>query len=185
VLWDTASRWGIDSQFDYLREDRAGAANDQLWLGDANVVYRFAQSPQLQMRTGLGVNWMSDTEGTDLGFNFTYGGDLFIAKPWIVSAEIDWGWLGNAGLFRGRTTLGVHLHRWEFYTGYEYLDVGRTQRTAFLAACGCGTEHHLRTNERNGSRSARASAQCHLLCSGTARAVRYYRRKTGRLAPLR
>ncbi|MCY2995504.1 MAG: hypothetical protein NTY19_47720 [Planctomycetota bacterium] len=27
--------------------------------------------------------------------------------------------------------------------------------------------------------------QCHLLCSGTARAVRYYSRKTGRLAPLR
>lgn len=132
VLWDTASRWGIDSQFDYLREERTGSANDQLWLGDANVVYRFAQSPRLQMRTGLGVNWMSDTDGTDLGFNFTYGGDLFLANPWIVSAEVDWGWLGNAGLFRGRTTLGVHLHRWEFYTGYEYLDVGRTQLNSLL-----------------------------------------------------
>jgi hypothetical protein len=30
-----------------------------------------------------------------------------------------------------------------------------------------------------------AGAQCRLLCSGTARAVRYCVRKTGRLAPLR
>jgi bifunctional ADP-heptose synthase (sugar kinase/adenylyltransferase) len=34
-------------------------------------------------------------------------------------------------------------------------------------------------------RSLLALAQCHLLCSGTARAVRYSSRKTGRLAPLR
>jgi hypothetical protein len=132
VLWDTASRWGIDAQADYLREVRTDTGTDQLWLGDANVVYRFAQSPRLQMRTGLGVNWLADREGTDLGFNFTYGGDLFIARPWIASAEIDWGWLGSAGLFRGRTTLGVHWRRCEFYTGYEYLDIGRTHSNRLL-----------------------------------------------------
>jgi hypothetical protein len=132
VLWDTSSRWGLDAQLDYLHEDRPGNPNDQLWLGDVNVVYRFAQSPRLQMRSGVGLNWMSDTAGTDLGFNFTYGGDLFPKKPWVLSAEIDWGWLGHAGLFRGRTTLGVQLRRWEVYTGYEYLDVGSTQLNSLL-----------------------------------------------------
>ncbi len=133
VLLDSASRWGIDTQFDYFHEDLAGGVSDDLWLGDANLVFRFAQSPKLQMRTGLGLNWLSDTVGTDVGFNFTYGGDLFIANPWVASAEIDWGRLGNAGLFRGRTTLGVQFHRWEIYTGYEYLDVGRTQINSLIS----------------------------------------------------
>jgi hypothetical protein len=133
VLLDTASRWGLDTEFDYLHEDRNGGREDSLWLGDANVVFRFAQSPKLQMRTGLGLNWLSDQQDTDFGFNFTYGGDLFIANPWIMSAEIDWGWLGHAGLFRGRTTLGVQFHRLEVYTGYEYLDVGRTQINSLIS----------------------------------------------------
>lgn len=127
LLFDTASRWGMDAEANYLHEQLPVDGRDQLWLGDANVVYRFAQSPQLQMRTGLGLNWLSDDFGSDFGFNFTYGGDFFPANPWIVSAEIDWGKLGHAGLFHGRATVGVHFHRVEVYTGYDYLDVGDTQ----------------------------------------------------------
>lgn len=127
LLFDTASRWGVDTEANYLHEQLPADRCDQLWLGDANVVYRFAQSPQLQMRTGLGLNWLSDEFGSDFGFNFTYGGDFFPADPWIVSAEIDWGTLGHAGLFHGRATVGVHFHRFEVYTGYDYLDVGDTQ----------------------------------------------------------
>ena len=64
---------------------------DQLWLGDVNVVYRCAQIPILQMRTGLGMNWLADEFGSDVGFNFTYSGDFFPADPWLVSAGINWG----------------------------------------------------------------------------------------------
>ena len=127
VLFDTASRWGMDTEANYLREQAAADQRDQLWLGDVNLVYRFAQSPTLQMRTGLGMNWLADEFGSDFGFNFTYSGDFFPADPWIVSAEIDWGKLGHAGLFHGRATVGVHFHRLEVYTGYDYLDVGDTQ----------------------------------------------------------
>lgn len=127
LLFDTASRWGVDTEANYLREQRPADRHDQLWLGDANVVYRFAQSPKLQMRTGVGMNWLSDEFGSEFGFNFTYSADLFPAAPWIMSAEIDWGKLGHAGLFHGRTTVGVHFHRLEVYTGYDYLDVGDTQ----------------------------------------------------------
>lgn len=127
LLFDTASRWGLDTEAIYLHEQLPADGRDQLWLGDVNVVYRFAQSPKLQMRTGLGMNWLSDAFGSDLGFNFTYSGDFFPADPWIMSAELDWGTLGHAGLFHTRVTVGVHLHRFEIYTGYDYLDVGDTQ----------------------------------------------------------
>lgn len=127
VLLDSASRWGLDTEFNHWREDLALNQHDSLWTGDFNVVFRFAQSPRVQMRTGVGFNWLSDRVGSEFGLNFTYGGDWFPRDPWIVSAEIDWGKLGTATLFHGRATLGVHFHRFEIYSGYDYFDVGNTQ----------------------------------------------------------
>ncbi len=127
LILETTSRFGIDTSFRYLTERSSSADDDHLGLGDCNLVYRFAQSPRAQMRTGIGANWLNDSTRTDLGFNFTYGGDFFPARPWVLSAAIDWGTLGHAGLFRFRTTAGVILDRFEGYVGYEYLDIGSTQ----------------------------------------------------------
>ncbi|MEZ6133593.1 MAG: hypothetical protein R3C53_01655 [Pirellulaceae bacterium] len=126
LLCDTASRWGIDSEYNYRREELS-TANDSLWTGDFNLVYRFAQSEQLQMRTGIGLNWLADRVDNDLGFNFTYAGDWFPTRPVIVSHEIDWGKLGHAALFHARVTAGINYHRLEVYTGYDYLDVGQSK----------------------------------------------------------
>ncbi len=123
VLFDTALRWGLDSEFNYRREDLR-SSKDSLWTGDANLVFRFCQSKQVQMRTGIGFNWLSDQSNSDFGFNFTYGGDWFPTKPVIVSHEIDWGKLGHASLFHGRVTVGANYHRFEPYVGYEYFSVG-------------------------------------------------------------
>ena len=100
---------------------------DHLWVGDCNLVYRFAQSPRSQWRAGLGFNWLDDHIETDYGFNFTYGFDFYPVQPLILSTEIDWGTLGRAGAFHFRTTVGVILHRVETYVGYEYRDIGSFQ----------------------------------------------------------
>ena len=63
---------------------------------------------------------------------FTYGADLFVRRPWVVSATIDWGTLGEAELFRFRTTGGVVVHGVEVYTGYEYLDIDSTQMNGVM-----------------------------------------------------
>jgi hypothetical protein len=133
LLWDTSSRWGIDTQFDNLRESRDFLPDDDLWVGDANLVFRFAQSPRVQMRTGFGFNWLKDDTQSDFGFNFTYGGDFLVKKPWVVSTEIDWGLLGNTNLFRGRVTTGFTWHRCELYTGYEYLEIGSMELNGLIA----------------------------------------------------
>ena len=88
------------------------------------MTYRFAQSDFGQFRAGLGINWLNDPSQTNLGFNFTYGADIFPAKPWVFSAVLDAGTLGHAGLFRFRTTAGVAYRSVELYTGYEYTDIG-------------------------------------------------------------
>lgn len=127
ILWESRNRFGFDTSVDYRQEAIVDDRYDDLWTGDANVVFRFAQNEYLVMRSGLGVNYLSDDDGTDLGFNFTYGGDWFPMKPFIVSAEIDWGWIGKAGLFNARSTIGVNIQNIEVYCGFSYFDVGSAQ----------------------------------------------------------
>ena len=132
LLLSTRSRVGLDTETSYLEERLPGGMQDELWLGDCNVVCRFAQGERAQFRTGLGFNWLDDPEDTDFGFNFTYGADLFPRRPWVLSATIDWGTLGEAELFRFRTTGGVVVYGVEVYTGYEYLDIDSTQTNALM-----------------------------------------------------
>ena len=124
LLISTASRFEFDARFQHLGERLADGEEDQLWTGDCNVTYRFAQSEREQFRAGLGINWLNEPTQTDLGFNFTYGTDFFPAKPWVLSAVLDAGTLGHAGLFRFRTTAGVVYRSVELYTGYEFTDIG-------------------------------------------------------------
>ena len=127
LLLSTSSRFGLDTEINRFQETLPGGFHDQLWLGDCNVVFRFAQSDHAQFRTGIGFNWLDDPVATNYGFNFTYGADFYPRKPWIFSATIDWGNLGSAELFRFRTSAGLIIQRFEVYTGYEYLDVDNSQ----------------------------------------------------------
>ena len=129
---DTSSRWGLDTEWNFRRESLS-SGHDTFWNGDANVVYRFAQSRRAAFYTGLGVNWLSDRAGANAGFNFTYGADFYPADPWVLSGSIDWGTLGHASMFHGRATVGVMLNRLEVFTGYDYLRLGGTSLPSFVA----------------------------------------------------
>lgn len=127
ILLDTTTRFGVDSEVNYWRESIGSGRYDDLWTGDANLVFRFAQSTRLQMRTGLGMNWIADDLGSDIGFNFTYQGDFFPRKPWVISAELDLGRIGEATLCHGRITTGVQWRRAEVFIGYDYYELGTTE----------------------------------------------------------
>lgn len=133
LLFDTTTRFGIESEVNHWRESLGIGQHDDLWTGDANLVFRFAQSEWMQMRTGLGMNWLADDIGTDLGFNFTYQGDFFPADPWIISAELDLGSLGDETLVHGRVTTGLHWHRAEVFIGYDYYKIDRTELSGFVS----------------------------------------------------
>jgi len=123
LLYDTPIRFAIDTENNY-RHEQLLDGDDDLWTGDANIVYRFAQSPRIQMRSGLGVNWLADSEDTNIGFNFTYGGDFMPKDPFILSLESDLGAIRGEALFHGRATLGVNYEHTEIYGGYDYFRIG-------------------------------------------------------------
>ena len=113
--------------------EQTNTGTDHLAVGDANWVFRFVQHPFTVWRSGIGINWLNDTQD-DIGFNFTYGVDIAFGtpQPWVWSSDLDLGKLGDTGLFRYRTTLGLQHHDGEIYTGFEYLDVGDAQIPTML-----------------------------------------------------
>lgn len=133
IILETTPRFGLDSDFRYVTEKFSPTTRDSLWVGDANLLFRFTQSPWLIMRTGLGANFLADTHKTDFGFNFTYGGDFFPSRPWVISGEMDLGTLGHTNLYHCRGTLGANWRHAEAYVGYDYLDIGPTQIAGMVA----------------------------------------------------
>ena len=123
LVLESASRFGIDTETNYWAES-GSIGTDHLWTGDANVVFRFAESEHTQFRAGLGVNWLTDHAGTEAGFNFTYGADWFPRKPWTVSTVFDMGTIGGGSLFHNRTTAGVMLGPVEAFAGYDFFQIG-------------------------------------------------------------
>lgn len=128
---DSQSRFGLDTEWNYWREEIA-TGYDEIWTGDANLVFRFAQSETAQFYTGLGMNWLGGSE-SDVGFNFTYGFDWFPAKPWVIRSVLDAGTLGSADLYHNKTTVGLCYQHVELYTGYDILHIGDTNLQGFVA----------------------------------------------------
>ncbi len=135
LVLDSASRLGIDTESNYWMES-SSAGSDHVWTGDANLIFRFAESEHVQMRAGLGVNWLSDRVGTNAGMNFTYGLDWFPRKPWTVSTVFDVGSIGRGTLFHNRTTAGVMLGPVEAFAGYDYFQIGSTNFHGPVAGLG-------------------------------------------------
>jgi hypothetical protein len=124
LVLDSSMRLGFDTELQYRREDLGFQLHDDLWTGDANITYRIAQHPQFIMRTGLGVNWLSDQFGTDYGINFTYGAEWFIYDPLVVTAGIDWGRVGQSEIFHLRTEVGMTIEQFEPFVGFDHYSIG-------------------------------------------------------------
>ena len=133
VAIDTKSRFGVESDFRYVLEEFTRSNSDSIWLGDANVLLRFAQCEWMQFHTGIGANFLSDTDESDFGFNFTYRVDAQPVRPLLLSAELDLGWLGHASVVHVRTTAGVAWGVSEAYVGYDLYDIGSAEIGGLVA----------------------------------------------------
>lgn len=130
--FETTRRWGFDAQWSHYEDRLARIEIDDVWVGDFNLIYRFAQSEHAQWWTGAGFNWLDDATETDWGYNLTYGADIYLGKPWILSGELDYGKQGDEDFFHGRVTLGAQWRHIETFAGYDYLNAGPTEVGTFL-----------------------------------------------------
>src|SRR5262249_59987026 len=89
LLFDTASRFGLLTNWDHFNERLCNNRGDSTTIGDVNLTYRFAQSERILMRAGLGFRTLTDEHVTDWGVNFHYGGDWFPHDPLVLSSSVD------------------------------------------------------------------------------------------------
>ena len=120
ALLSTTSRFGVQTSVNYLTEDLDGGRDD-LFMGDLNAIYRFAQHEDFEFRAGVGFRYMADEDDADFGFNFTYGADFFPVRPLVISAACDVGTLGEAFVVNPRVSIGVILADVELFVGYNHL----------------------------------------------------------------
>jgi hypothetical protein len=124
LLIDTASRFGLQTDWWYLIERMPCGCVDTMMLGDVNLVFRFAECEWMQMRSGLGLRMQFDRGDSHFGFNFTYSADVFPVDPLVASFQFDAGTLGSATVLHGRATVGATWHGWEVFGGYDWLRIG-------------------------------------------------------------
>lgn len=137
VIINTKGVFGIDTEFS-RRDDgrRPVLADSQFWVGDANLIYRLSQIRNVMLRVGAGINWLDDGTNSEIGFNTTYGMDIYIAKPWLISTTLDWGSLGSDTVWHWQFTGGIDLGRFELFIGYDFHQIGNRERKNLIAGAG-------------------------------------------------
>ncbi|PQO42105.1 hypothetical protein [Blastopirellula marina] len=133
LLVEGSSRWGLDTQWDEYLENSPGGGTDQLTLGDINITLRLWQGYHHQFRLGFGLNLLSDDGGSETGVNLTGSYDAYLGKPWVWSSEFDVGSVGQADLFRFRSTIGLQWKRAEVFTGYQYTNIEGVKLNGFVS----------------------------------------------------
>lgn len=124
ALIEWRSGLGFDASGHIYREDLDAAGQDELSVGDANLLWRMVQTERTQWRLGIGANWLADAIDAEAGLNFTLRADFFPARPLILSGEIDCGTIGSAFTFHGRASAGFNVQQTEFFIGYDYRSIG-------------------------------------------------------------
>jgi hypothetical protein len=115
---------GIDAESIWYDAAHNDGLPRNFWTGDANLVYRIGATKRFLMRFGGGTSYLLRDGDADFGYNLTYGLDFFITRPWLVSAELDWGAISGSKLLHWRVTAGAVWGSLEVYAGYDNYDLG-------------------------------------------------------------
>jgi hypothetical protein len=120
VLTPTPFEFGARHRFMY--EPSAG---DYALFGAADLGVRFASLPVLLMRVFAGPLYFGKPGEMVVGGEVGVGIELFLGRPWVLSARVAGGVLQNDLLLpQARVQLGYLLGRAELFVGYDYLQIG-------------------------------------------------------------
>ncbi|MEM7784387.1 MAG: hypothetical protein AAF623_13620, partial [Planctomycetota bacterium] len=122
---------GVQTNVTMFRESGA-SFRDHLWIGDVNLVYE-PVTGDLRGRFGIGLNWLGDRFGGDVGLNLTAGFDLLVTEKTFLTGEVDFGTLGDSDFLNSQITLGRRIGSAEIFGGYRHLDIGGVELGGVIA----------------------------------------------------
>jgi hypothetical protein len=115
-------------RLDYrLFAEADGGTRSYAGLGNAEVLYRFAESAALCFFTGAGYVQWADVSGLSHGFGLIYGFEAFPIRPITFGSRLSIGKLGASYSFQWRSYIGVMISRYEVQVAYDHVDVGGAQ----------------------------------------------------------
>jgi hypothetical protein len=124
LSFDTSTRFGVETNWNYFTERRGCGCFDESILGDTNLTFRCIEQKHVEMHFDAGFRMYADPYLTRFGPNVGLSADVFPVDPLICSTNFDWGMLGEANVWHARATAGAILHGWEFFGGYDFLRIG-------------------------------------------------------------
>jgi hypothetical protein len=104
-----------------------GGRRSYAGLGNAELLYRFAEARSVRFFTGLGYVQWADPAGLGHGFGAIYGFEAYPIQPISFGSRVSVGMLGASYAFQWRSHIGVLLSRYELQLAYDHVDVGGIQ----------------------------------------------------------
>ncbi|HKU39520.1 MAG TPA: hypothetical protein VJR89_15280 [Polyangiales bacterium] len=100
------------------------SARDYSLFGAAEVGLRFASLRVLSVRASVGPAWFGKPSEMLYGVELGLGLDVYLGRPWVLSARASGAMLGDLLCPQARLQLGYLFGRAEVFAAYEYLRVG-------------------------------------------------------------
>lgn len=119
----TSFRLEVHADYNFLEEKLDNGTTDSLYLGNINVLFRFAQNEKLLMHSGFGLNILGDKDDK-YGFNYNYSLEVYPFKPMYFAIGADFGQLGGSSYIRFRVSTGVIHRSYELSVGFESYNIG-------------------------------------------------------------
>ncbi len=135
LMTQLTGQFGLDAEATWYDKTRNSDITEELWTGDANIVYKMDVS-RIALRFGGGAAYALRDGSADVGYNFTYGTDFYIRRPFLVSGEIDWGQISSDQLFHWRVTVGFVYGSLEIFGGYDSYELGEFEVDGPVAGLG-------------------------------------------------
>jgi hypothetical protein len=100
------------------------AARDYSLFGSAVLGIRFLQAPSVLMRLFGGFSYFGQLGDVAVGAELGIGMDVFLGRPWVLSANAATAFVGQAFAPQARVQLGYLFGRSEVFVGYQYMQIG-------------------------------------------------------------
>lgn len=108
------------------------ALQDRAFLGAAELGLRVLSLRPLLVRLFASALYFEQGGYENSGGELGIGLDLFVGRPWVVTARASGAVLGDSVVSRARVQLGYLFTRYELFVAYEYLRIGSVNLSAPL-----------------------------------------------------
>lgn len=114
----------LNASYSLFLEPLNDGGVDSLTFGRVGIDIRLVDQPDLQVRLGGAARHFHDRQGSVFGADGAVGMDVFPGDPWVFSADVGLGFVGEAMVTFARISAGAMVGPVELFVGYDHQGLG-------------------------------------------------------------